>query len=256
MSWTRQLPADLPEGRLITPTAGDRPRYWLSTAPARPGQWARRRADHRQTGLWPLLTVPDTGLADPSSLFMDDHPGISSPDDHDAATVLSRWWHQLLPEEDEDDSSRRRFLDPVGTAWPGTAPPQVHHDPADEIADWFAQQLRDDETRLALVPAPTGADTLTALAWTGPVNHDNDTARFTAVLRDWQSRFGARVVALGPATLYVSVAAPPITTEDTLLVAAEHLAFCPDNVWQGNHSTLGEYAEALLGTRGWAFWWD
>ncbi|MFE5491809.1 DUF4253 domain-containing protein [Streptomyces virginiae] len=57
------------------------------------------------------------------------------------------------------------------------------------------------------------------------------------VLRDWEHRFGARVVAVGFDTLHLSVAAPPMSGQDALLVAAEHFALSPDNIWQGSRPT-------------------
>jgi hypothetical protein len=38
-------------------------------------------------------------------------------------------------------------------------------------------------------------------------------------------------------------------------IAAEHYAFCPDNVDQGVGS-IGEYAESLVDADLWPFWWD
>jgi hypothetical protein len=38
-------------------------------------------------------------------------------------------------------------------------------------------------------------------------------------------------------------------------VAAEHLAFCPDNVRQGSGS-LAAYAQEIRGRQSWSFWWD
>jgi hypothetical protein len=38
-------------------------------------------------------------------------------------------------------------------------------------------------------------------------------------------------------------------------VAAEHFAFCSDNVYQGVGS-IREYAEELPGAARWSFWWD
>ncbi|MFE1203676.1 DUF4253 domain-containing protein [Streptomyces sp. NPDC058762] len=55
----------------------------------------------------------------------------------------------------------------------------------------------------------------------GPCNYDA-TAKFSTVVRDWEHRFGARVVAVGFATLRLSVAAPPADERAALLVAAEH----------------------------------
>ncbi|MEJ3655644.1 DUF4253 domain-containing protein [Actinomycetes bacterium KLBMP 9759] len=63
---------------------------------------------------------------------------------------------------------------------------------------------------------------------------------------------------LGFDTLYLSVAAPPTTTEHALRVAAEHFAFCPDNIQQGEcgAETLTGYAELIRGRNSWSFWWD
>ncbi|GAB2964990.1 hypothetical protein GCM10023080_027890 [Streptomyces pseudoechinosporeus] len=93
--------------------------------------------------------------------------------------------------------------------------------------------------------------------WAGPCNYDNDTAKFSAVVRDWEHRFGARVVAVGFSTLHLSVAAPPANEHEALLVAAEHFAFCPDNIWQGSRPyTLAAYSERITGAHHWDFWWD
>ncbi|MFD3872821.1 DUF4253 domain-containing protein [Streptomyces sp. NPDC058623] len=55
----------------------------------------------------------------------------------------------------------------------------------------------------------------------------------------------------------MSVATPPTSREDALLVAAEHFAFCPDSIWQRPRpQTLDAYAERLINTRCWEFWWD
>ena len=108
-----------------------------------------------------------------------------------------------------------------------------------------------------LVAAGSGAHALTAVGWDGPLNLYNDTAKFSAIVTSWEQRFGVRVVAVGPATLHLCVAAPPTSTEGALRVAAEHFAFCPDNIWQGHRSnTLSAYAERLVHNHRWDFWWD
>ncbi|MEU4926195.1 DUF4253 domain-containing protein [Streptomyces yokosukanensis] len=80
--------------------------------------------------------------------------------------------------------------------------------------------------------------------WAGPCNDDNDTAKFSAVVRDWERRFGARVVAAGFSTLHLSVAAPPANEHEALLVAAEHFAFCPDNT---TSLVVGDESDSYLG---------
>src|SRR5206468_2398493 len=96
--------------------------------------------------------------------------------------------------------------------------------------------------RLGLVECGRGADAPAALGWTGPANYGTDVAPFCAVLRSWEDRFGIRVVALTFDAMYCTVSAPPATFDHALHVAAEHLAFCPDNVLQGAGS-LEAYAE-------------
>ncbi len=91
--------------------------------------------------------------------------------------------------------------------------------------------------------------------WSGPANHAT-TAEIACVVRDWEDRFGVRVVRVGFDVLELSVAAPPRTLEQALRVAAEHSAFCPDNVWQSEAPSLREYAEELVGADTWSFWWD
>ncbi|MGX1368278.1 hypothetical protein RKD19_003637 [Streptomyces canus] len=147
-----------------------------------------------------------------------------------------------------------------GPAWP-PAPESLPADPdiraaetADALLDegsWFK------DPRLALVPARRSADIPAAIGWTGPMNYEDDTARICAILRDWEDRFGIRVIALTFDQLVLSVAAPPTTKDAAEAVAAEHFAFCPDNITQGDHETLAAYAEhAVRGRRVWSFWWD
>lgn len=250
----------LPPGRIVHAEEGDGgPVFWLSDDPVPPGLWAALRADHARSGLWPLLLTPlhddnehddeyrpwDNGEVDPS--------GMSSPAAHDAEAVLARWWARGLPL----DGSPTDTIAPFGMAWPGRAPRLAPRTDPDELADDLAEVLASfaENTRIGLVAAQRGADAITSAGWLGPVNHTGDTALLSAVLRDWEDRFGARLLGAGFATLQVSVAAPPSTTEEALRVAAEHLAFCPDNVWQGA-GTLAAYADRLVGEDTWHFWWD
>ncbi|WP_353620221.1 DUF4253 domain-containing protein [Streptosporangium nondiastaticum] len=96
------------------------------------------------------------------------------------------------------------------------------------------------------------------MGWAGPCDYDNDTPKFSEVVRDWEHRFGARVMAVGFSTLRLSVVTPPVGEHEAPLVAAEHFAFCPDAIRQGGRShTLAAYAERITGSHPrWDFWWD
>jgi Domain of unknown function (DUF4253) len=251
---SRSLP-NLPAGRMVLAEEGEgQPAFWLSDKPVELGQWARLLAEHTTSGYWPLLLGPADDEGRPWTAGDVWFDGLSSPADHDPQAVLRTWWRRNVePSLDE--------LAPLGADWPnGPAPtPPSRVDP-DEQAGAVARAFLAEypTTLLGLVAAGSGADALTAIGWQGPMNHVRDTAQISAVLRDWETRYGTRVVALdGVSTLVLSVAAPPVDRDQALRVAAEHFAFCPDNIRQGpSGTTLATYAEKLVEDEFWIFWWD
>jgi hypothetical protein len=144
--------------------------------------------------------------------------------------------------------------EPFTAEWPGPADPiRAELDP-DACADALAETLVDQGFRVGLVAAARGADALTVTGWSGPANVTDDTGRISAVLRSWEDRFGARLVAVGFDTLQVSVAAPPPSPEQALRVAAEHAAMCPHLIVEAAGS-LTAYATAITGAATWHFRW-
>jgi hypothetical protein len=48
----------------------------------------------------------------------------------------------------------------------------------------------------------------------------------------------------------------PVAADDAALaVAAEHFAFCPDNIYQ-DAGSIQDYAAGVRGAAIWSFWWD
>ncbi len=239
---------------------------WLSDTPADAELWAHLLAERSTSGLWPLLLdVQSMGDGDfrpwaSGELFPE---RMSSPDAHDPAELLTRWWAEYTKADEDDDvltpDERLAVTASFGQAQPAPALSHKSVIGYDEMAGQYARVYtkQHPQARLGLVAAACGAHALSALGWDGPANYDNDTAKFSAVVCDWEHRFGARVVAVGFDTLHLSVSEPPMNSEDAFLVAAEHFAFCPDNVWQGSRPyTLDAYAERIVGMNSWDFWWD
>ncbi|MGW0933039.1 DUF4253 domain-containing protein [Streptomyces sp. NPDC002644] len=262
----------LPPGRLVDATVDGpwhEPLLWCGDKPVAPGDWASLRAAGRDLGLLPVLLDVDTPRGGPEDWDLDP-ARVSYPGDHDAREVLDDYRSDFgsdldsgldsdFTENGDGDDPDERNAAPG--AWQGLAPAtEPHPDPERDAAE-TADVLADGvpwlhHLRPALVPARRSADIPAAVGWSGPVNHDNDVARLCAVLRSWEDRFGARVLALTFDQLVLSVAAPPTTPQHAEAVAAEHYAFCPDNIDQGV-SPLSRYArEAILDTHLWRFWWD
>ncbi|QES06705.1 DUF4253 domain-containing protein [Streptomyces venezuelae] len=241
----RSLGLDLPPGTLTGPA--DAPYIWSGHGAAGPSAWSALRPAAHTAGLLPVLLGGDWGL-DRWELMPE---RMSDPADHEAENVLTEFWTANASEEL-----------PGSGDWPGLAPAQPYDTDPDETAAAVAEMLTEPgfwlaDARPALVPARRSADIPAVIGWAGPVNHENDVARLCAVLRSWEDRFGARVVALTFDQLVVSVAAPPQMVEEAEALAAEHFAFCPDNVEQGGRGGLLEYAQTgLLDSPVWTFWWD
>jgi hypothetical protein len=89
----------------------------------------------------------------------------------------------------------------------------------------------------------------------GATNYDFDPLDMSTVLRSWEFRFDAYLVGLGTDTLTLAVGRPPRDLDAALAIAAEHYAFCSDNIDQGAES-IAEYAPTLVDAPRWDFWWD
>ncbi|MFD3525182.1 DUF4253 domain-containing protein [Streptomyces sp. NPDC058653] len=249
----------LPPGKLVDTTIDGtwhEPLLWYADEPASPRAWADLLPARRTAGLHPLLVHGGHRKQWPEAWDLNPE-SVSYPGDHDAEDVLAGFW-EYATEEDEW---------PGLAAAPATAEDEAGDregeaaDPDDEAAE-IASLLTDEGSwmhgaRVALVPARRSADIPAAIGWSGPVNHEEDVARLSAVLRSWEDRFGIRVVGLTFDQLVVSVAFPPTTQDEAEAVAAEHYAFCPDNINQGRHTSLSAYAtHQVLDQPAWTFWWD
>ena len=270
----------LPQGRLIDETdegPWHEPLLWCAEDPAGPDTW-QRFLPARAVGLHPvLIEFDEKGAGGPGEWELAPQE-TSYPGDHAPEDVLAELWG-FDDTDEEFGAEKARLVAPFGREWPGLAPesgldadsgadagagadPAAGDDPdPDDQAAAVAEELVDLELlaapRLALVHARRSADIPAAIGWSGPVNHVGDVAELCAVLRSWEDRFGIRVVALSFDTLTVSVASPPRTLRQAEALAAEHLAFCPDNITQGRFDTLSAYAEHfLLNAPYWRFWWD
>jgi hypothetical protein len=275
----RGLPVALPPGRLVRPdldhlNLGPKPKgttvaplaYWLSEQPATAALWRRLHAEHGQSGLWPLLLQGlDHRPQRPWVVGEVDPEPAGEIDGYDAAGFLATMWTswvELAERAAEETGVSCDFHEvaPFGRAWPGLAPAgELLEDPA-VVADGYAGLLADGTARLGLVAADRSADTIAVTGWLGPCNYVPRTAPLAAVVRSWEDRFGVRVVGIGFDTLHLSVAAPPATPQHALQVAAEHFAFCTDNIVADligfSPNPLAAYAEQIRGERSWAFWWD
>lgn len=246
----RSLSFELPAGDVVWPEQpARRPAFWMSDEPARDGLWAAMRAEHPRSGLWPVL-LDESAQPWSSAQVAPDSPDLI--DTFTAAGFMSEVWRDWVSQVPVESLAE---IQPFGPLCPGLAEPgELRADPG-SVADWYAGVLGERGMPLGLAAARRGADALAVMGWQGALHHNEWMVPLAAVVRSWEERFGARVVALGFNTLELSVAAPPVSPEHAIHVAAEHWAFCPDNVVQGAGDLYG-YAEQIRGQFCWSFWWD
>ncbi|MER7673966.1 DUF4253 domain-containing protein [Kitasatospora sp. NPDC096128] len=261
----RRFPDRSAEGRTAPLLPGRQvvPSLWVSDGPAPAGAWERLRREHARSGLWPLLLAPGNDVPHLEARDLGLEPvgsGEPAAHPHDVAALLRAWWETSVlwcPSGDPQECADLwETLAPYGDTWPGPAPAAAPRRDPQECADRLARRLlrARPSLRIALVRADGGAQALAACGWNGTNGH-GDSGEIAAVLHSWQDRFGARLVEVGAASLELSVAAPPASREEALLVAAEHAAFCPDNVLRAEEGLAG-YAEELVDAGNWGFWWD
>lgn len=213
----------LPAGRIIfsadSPDAG--PLAWLSDGSGDQAVlWARLAAVFPQTGLWPIAAETLAGDA-------------SRP-----------WESGELAGPGKVRSDAGEVLGPRGVAVPRSNGRVVRVQLRTPV--WAPQVL--------LVPSTRPADVTAHLGWRGPANHNLDGGDVSAVLRSWESRYGAVLTGLGFNTLVLSVAEPPTEPMEVRQVMHEIHAFCPDLVNRGVGDLGG--LDPMVRSREWSFWWD
>lgn len=266
------LPDGLPAGSLIEAddSAPDgmtgRPLLWMTDELVQDAgeEWIRLRAEHERTGLYPLMLEVSWDRDDYWHEYWHSPELEDVFDQLDLAEEFRDLWDTVREDRHpaDEDGDRNSWL-PSGP-WPGTAKPGCCGNDPQAMASGMARHLQEEPDwrgrqrrwRLGLVPADRGADALTLAGWSGPCNHTNHIEQLSIVLRSWEDRFGARVVALGTDTLTLSIADPPHDLEHARAITLEHFAFCPDTLWQGHSHSVDEYAETLIDMNTWTFWWD
>src|SRR5512139_536924 len=199
----RVLATPLPAGSVVWPDPGylqrepaKRPAFWLSDEPATGELWARLRAEHDRSGLWPVLLDDST---QPWSAGQIAPEPVADIGNYDPAAFMAEVWADFLAPLPEWDQAEE--LAPFGRSCPGLAPSGDLTDDPDLLADRYALALTGRGMPLGLAAVPRSADTVAAVGWQGALNHNPWTAPLAAVLRSWEDRFGVRVVGMGFNTL-------------------------------------------------------
>ncbi len=251
-------PVRLPPGRLLrTDDDAGEPVAWMTRAavPEPLRVWSELSALHGQTGLVPIL-VPADGS----------HPlgypcQVTDVDQIDAAVILEHLWadnfprtSQVGPRWDEDWQFLNEQAAPFTSRYPGLAP-AVEAVLAPDVLEQVLGYL--PTAGIAVAPAERTADVLAVLGWCPGSWSDAflvaAPVALAAVVRSWEERFGARLLALTHDQAWLLVERPPPDLDAALPVAAEHRVFCDE---PAGRQPVRTTAEDLIDNPIWYFWWD
>lgn len=226
--------------------------------------WPRLLGTRRTHGVVPLLCW-DTAMGGPLGLDHVDAVRLEEVLAADFAEYRRRrlpFWTDPTPAPvPEGIAPWPHDPGPPFEQWPGLAAemPVASSDrtPEKAASDLLTELMETDrfgldDCRLVLVPARRSSDALALIGWSA----EAPLPLLCALLRSWEQRFGAQVVAAFGSALHVSVARPPVTAEHADLVALEHVLSTADNIVDDPPTPFPEYATALTGKASWRFWWD
>jgi hypothetical protein len=185
----------LPPGRRIVPWEGPgEPVAWVTAQPVPDAglAWSALSDTRQQTGLVPVLL---TGREQDADFYFCEPADIADLDHLDAADVLATLWDRSMPlDEDEDDfwegdHAVSAMRVPFSRQFPGLAPAE---DGRLSMAQLHGTLRSLPPAPIALVPVGRAADVLPAVGWCGPERFQTSLP-IAAVLRSWETRFGARL---------------------------------------------------------------
>ncbi|MFF0094409.1 DUF4253 domain-containing protein [Streptomyces canus] len=229
--------------------------------------WAGLLRQASVTGLYPHLCRPDDH-GRPENPAAADAVELEAVLEADFAAYRQKrlpYWSDPstaeLPEDTpEDVEPWPHDPGPPFSGWPGLAPagpvggagPGPEEAAAHAVAELLCTDPYAASLTLALVPARLSADVPAVVGW----DHGAPIPLLTALLRSWEDRFGARVVAAYGGELHVSVARPPLDPAHAERLALEHVLTTADNIVDDPPTPFPEYARELVGRTEWRFWWD
>ena len=241
----------LPSGHTLRASSEGGPRgpdpvIWISDSPISNivEVWSWLARAFAETGVWPLIMDTRLGMERMVDVLMD----VPLSTGADPFTLLRRWWHEDVGQDDDEFDAEA--LAPFGRAFPGLAPRTPGERPS--TIEPFVGGLGGSPRPRRCAPAGTRARS-DRLDGPGQLRHRADPAvgdprHLGGPLRRLPGRARVRHLTL-------IVGRPPADLEAANKIAAEHLAFCPDNIFQGV-GTVSEYAPMLVDAHRWDFWWD
>ncbi|MGI5175490.1 DUF4253 domain-containing protein [Dactylosporangium sp. CA-152071] len=204
--------------------------------------WWRLRAQHRGTGLWPVLMTPET----PEELtpFRIRTPEEEAALRYDGAALLAGWFEGRLARYGGD------YADTLRAELRG----EGEWRPRPELPGFGVAEYA-EEVFVALVPVAAPWQVPLALHC-GGWNEYPTPAEHAAILKHFHARYGAELVAMTGTTAEFTVKWPPRDRAGALRLAAEYRVYNDGEYDYYGADTLTDLAVSLSHATVWRAWWD
>lgn len=207
--------------------------------------WQKAAAEFPKTGRWPILLDPEM-LSEERM----DQEGTAEEVLQQSREVDLKVLRERLEAENELDEEDLEECAPLRETDPTTLDVRVTGQTVPALIDL----TKGGQLGLALMPVQAPYEILAHRAFGGwnsvPYDHE-----LIAVLKDFDERYGAKLISLTHDVLELWVERPITDPVVACEAAKEQYALCPDIVDQGTESVQA-LAQGLLNARVWFFWWD
>jgi Domain of unknown function (DUF4253) len=218
--------------------------------------WQRLRAAHEAVRHWPVLLDPDAPSyfteRDAAARGDNDAAALSELLDKasrlDGQQLLAEWGRRRLEVFGEEVARHARDELHGRGVWPSGPRRQPK----------LLYSLARGDTRevlVALVPAQAPWE-IPAVIGYGGWNRYPDPEDHVAILRYWNDRYGAELVAMTGTTVELTVRRPPRTRPQALALAWEYFVYNDGYYDYYGAEDITQLAAGLLGADTWIAWWD
>ena len=216
--------------------------------------WSRLRSAVDQTGHWPILLGGENDLErHRNALEWSASEGVEQTIAFGESIDPRQWFKERQEDSAEASSGEAEEIELPSDSlddWPDDqAPSHQFITPFDVLS-------RKPKPKVYLGLAPT------RLSWHDPAylrfgawNACPGAEEHVAVMRYWNRRYGADIVAVTGDVIEMAVTRPPSDRQTAMDLAREQYVYCPDIVDQGVES-VAALAAVLLNGSTWYFWWD
>lgn len=231
------------------------PVAWVTTVPVPDAGrvWSALSDTREETGLVPVML---TDSEKSEGFFFHAPSDVAELDRLDAADVLAMLWDRSMPPDEEEEEFEgghgTALRAPFSRQFPGLAP---HENSKLSMARIHQALGSLPAAPIGLIPARRPADILPMVGWCA-TGQFQTSLPIASVLRSWEARFGARLLAAGPgARIRLLAERPPGDAGTAERLAADQFAFCDEWGGQGLRDIAG-IAASLVDAPLWTFWWD